>query len=44
MLLLRMHKTTDEGLEPIETCNSGDKAAVLKKKKPLVRSENHKDL
>ena len=33
MLLLRMHKTTDEGLEPIETCNSGAKGSVLNEKK-----------
>ena len=32
MLLLRMHETTDEGLEPIETCNSVANGAVLNEK------------
>ena len=33
-----MYKTTDEGWDHIETCNSGAKGAVLNAKKPLMRS------
>ena len=31
-----MLKTTDEGLDPVESCNSGDKVAVLNAKKNIV--------